>query len=113
MNKYLVEYEFEDGTQAIFESDYDEIQSEDNGVWMVSGDGEDDLAVLRSSQKFEAVTSRFIPVAQTVLNSLKEIDAPKEVEVEFGLKFSAKASGGKGLEAMGLAKRHWPKFKLP
>lgn len=47
--------------------------------------------VIEATEDFEATISHIPPVAQAVMDALKEINNPEEISLELGLKFNAKA----------------------
>jgi len=81
MSKQLVEFQLADHSKVILETDSSGSQRIAN-----SSDG-----VIKAQERFEAVAARIRPAAQAVLDALKEMNTPKEIELEFGLKFSATA----------------------
>ena len=88
MTKQLVEFQLEDGTPIVFET-ADELPA--GGTQRVSRGGGADGAIERAEQSFNQVAKRIRPAAQMVLDALRELNSPKEIGLEFGLKFSAKA----------------------
>jgi len=82
--KGLVEFQLEDGSSVIFETDSDLA----GGPRRIARDGAREPE--RAGDKFEAVAKRIRPAAQLVLDGLRELNTPKEISLEFGLKFSAK-----------------------
>ena len=43
-----------------------------------------------ASRGFETAIARIRPAAQAVLETLRELNTPKNIEIEFGIKFSGK-----------------------
>jgi hypothetical protein len=41
--------------------------------------------------RFEEAVARIRPAAQTLLDSLRELNTPDQIDLEFGIKFNAKA----------------------
>ncbi len=94
--KQLIEFPLEDGTSIVMEVD-----EEQAGATRVSREpGE---IVAKATQTFEAAMDRLRPMAQEIIGKLRDIkESPDEVNVEFGLKFSATAGviiAGMGSEA--------------
>lgn len=85
MSKNLVEFELEDGASVVFETDLAE-----EGVQRISRGDEEGSHSEKALQKFNTVAASIRPAAQIVLDALKEMNSPKEIELEFGLKFGAK-----------------------
>lgn len=63
--------------------------------------------IVESNKKFEEVAKGIAPVANTILESLKEINSPKEIQLEFGVKLDfssnvliAKASSAANFKIM-------------
>lgn len=81
MNKKLVEFELEDGSTISIEqpSRYNEVKR--SGKDMVE----------TSMPKFEQAVNQVKPAAKAVLNAFKEMNTPDEINLEFGMKFSASA----------------------
>ena len=46
---------------------------------------------LQADSRFEEAVARIRPAAQVLLDSLRELNTPDEIGLEFGLKFNAKA----------------------
>ncbi|WP_089726440.1 CU044_2847 family protein [Candidatus Thiosymbion oneisti] len=46
---------------------------------------------LKADSRFEEAVGRIRPAAQALLDSLRELNTPEEIGLEFGLKFNAKA----------------------
>ena len=87
MSKNLVEFELDDGATVIFETDRSEISD----VQRISRSDEDPInQPEKALTKFNAVAAGIKPAAQLVLDALKELNSPKEIQLEFGLKFGAK-----------------------
>lgn len=87
MTKQLVEFELEDGTSVVFETDRDE---SDGSIERISRGGDENDQPKKAVQTFNKVAKSIQPAAQIVLDSLKEMNSPKEIQLEFGLKFGAK-----------------------
>jgi hypothetical protein len=60
-----------------------EVEAEDTGFQRAGRDGE-------TSHRFETAIARIRPAAQAVLETLRELNTPKNIEIEFGIKFSGK-----------------------
>lgn len=86
--KELVEFELEDGSKVLFES---EAAADDGGPVRIARGGGGEGEVRQAAERFEAVARRIRPAAQLVLDALRDLNSPKEIGLEFGLKFSAKA----------------------
>lgn len=84
MNKQLVEFELEDGSSIVMETSRDE-----GGFQRIARGGDED-APAKAEKKFKDIASTIGPAAQVILNTLKEINTPEEIQLEFGLVFSAK-----------------------
>ena len=80
-DKELVEFALEDGSSVVFEADAGP------GTYRASGGGDE---TNKAADKFDAVVKRIRPAAELVLDSLKELNTPSEIQLEFGIKFSAK-----------------------
>lgn len=83
--KELVKFQLEDGSSVVFESDAEL----SGGVTRIAKGN--NLEPVVADEKFNAVARRIKPAAQLVLDSLKELNTPREISLEFGLKFSTKA----------------------
>ena len=86
MTKQLVEFELDDGTTVVFETNEPELN--EGGVRKISK--KNSSVVEKADQRFNDIARNIRPAAQVVLDSLQELNSPKEIKLEFGLKFSAK-----------------------
>ncbi|MGB0723363.1 MAG: CU044_2847 family protein [Gammaproteobacteria bacterium] len=85
--KHLVEFELgEDGEGVVFEVTQPEVQGD---FVRVSRNSE---GVVATGKKFKELASSIRPAAEVVIDALKEINTPQEIELEFGIKFGV--SGG-------------------
>lgn len=82
MGKQIIKYELEDGTEIFIESNLDA-----RGVEYLSSDEE----FIVADEKFESLISKVKPVSELIMNSLKDLNNPDEIEVAFGMKFGGKA----------------------
>lgn len=80
-DKYLVKYEMEGGTSILIEA------TDTGGIERIS----DKDNTSKASEKFEQAVSHIKPMADALFGSLAELNSPKEIQLEFGVKFSAKA----------------------
>jgi hypothetical protein len=92
--KRIIEYKLDDGTPV-----YMEVEEADTSQGRVSKrpDG-----VEEATDRFTATVNRIRPAAEVVLNAFREMSAPDEIGLEFGLKFNAKLGvifAGAGSEA--------------
>jgi hypothetical protein len=84
--KQLVEYTLEGGTKFLIETD----KRESGGLERVAlPSGE---IVVKAQQSFEEALDRVKPVVSKIISKLRDLNQPAdEVEVKFGLKFTADA----------------------
>jgi len=82
MRHNIIKYKLEDGTEIYIESTVDEV-----GIQKLSNNDE----YIESDEKFENLISRVKPVSEIIMNSLKELNNPDEIEVAFGMKLGGKA----------------------
>ena len=84
--KNLLEFKLDNGESAF-------IQIEESGTLsrQQSIRGSDDQANFQAERTFSQAVSCIAPMGNTLLNSLKDINTPDEINLEFGLTFSAKA----------------------
>jgi hypothetical protein len=75
-----------DSTYIYIESPDDEAES---GEQLVSKRGE--KPVVEAESRFTEAINNIKPAAQAVLDAFIELNRPKEIQLEFGLKFNAKA----------------------
>ncbi len=80
-NKYLIEYKMENDAVIYIEA------SDARGIELVSNDDN----IFSTSQRFEQALNHIKPVADALFGAFGELNNPKEVNLEFGVKFSAKA----------------------
>ena len=88
--KKFVEFKLEDGSTVVFETDTPEpagTTGNDRRIAHSSGEA----PVEKSTQLFDAVAARIRPAAQMVLDALRELNTPRQIDLEFGIKFNAKA----------------------
>lgn len=84
-DKEVLEFELADGTPVYVETTN---AGADSGLSRVSrGDG----GLLKADSRFAEAVGRIGPAAQVLLDSLRDLDTPAEIGLEFGLKFNAKA----------------------
>lgn len=79
MDSKLVKFELEDGSSIYIE--------QPSKVAMRGGKD----MVKTSTTKFEQAVNQVKPAAKAVLNAFKEMNTPDEINLEFGMKFSASA----------------------
>ena len=82
--KNILQYRLEDGTIINIEG----IDDSDGDLQRTSKKGD---AFIEVDEKFETVLSKIQPVSELIFNSFKEFNSPDDIELEFGLKFGAKA----------------------
>lgn len=81
----LLQFELADGTAVYVES---ADTAADSGLRRVS---RGDTGALETNRRFEDAVARIRPAAQALLDSLRGLNAPEEIGLEFGIKFNAKA----------------------
>lgn len=79
-DKYLIEYEMEDGRIIYIES------SDDLGIERIA-----DNSTSKAGEKFEQAVTHIKPVAKALFGAFEDFNNPREINLEFGVKFSAKA----------------------
>jgi hypothetical protein len=79
-NKYLIEYKMENDAVIYIES------TDDIGIERISND-----STSTASERFEQALTHIQPVANALFGAFEQFNNPKEVNLEFGIKFSAKA----------------------
>ena len=88
MTGSLVAFELQDGSTVIFEAnDLSPPPAATERIARTSIQSE----LQKSQEPFEQVAARIRPAAQIVLDALQELNSPKEIGLEFGLAFNAKA----------------------
>lgn len=87
---HLIQIKLDDGTLAVFESSLPlEGQNELDGQQeLVSGGGNNTIP--EATQPLKALVEKIQPVAHLVINSLKELNTPQEINLEFGIKLGGK-----------------------
>lgn len=83
--KALVKFLLDDNSEVIFETD----APYHSGPVRIAQKGEPNID--QAEERFNKVAQRIRPAAQLILDSLRDLNTPKEIGLEFGLKFSAKA----------------------
>ena len=86
--KELVEFQLNDSSGDTVTIEIENLD-ENKTPRRVSRDGSTET--LKSDKRFDQVLSAVKPVANAVIDSLKDIDRPEEIGLEFGLKFGVKA----------------------
>jgi len=82
----LIELKLSDGTSVYVEGTGDGVPSQ--GPQRVS---RGQSGSQEASERFEDVVARIRPATQALLESLKDLNTPDQVGLEFGVKFNAKA----------------------
>ena len=82
--KDVLEFELADGTPVY-------VETTDVGATDLRRVGRGEEGPLKADSRFEEAVARIRPAAQALLDSLRELNTPEEVGLEFGLKFNAKA----------------------
>jgi len=90
MEKQLLEFELDDGSIIVIEAErgdaIEPVARNDGGVRRIA---KGDVEAPKVVRKFSEVAASIKPAVEVVLNALKELNTPKEISVEFGLKFSS------------------------
>ena len=84
----LVDFHLEDGSTVWIETDTAQDTTSGSTLRRVSRGGG---APSEADRRFEDAVARIRPAAQALLDSLKELNTPEEIALEFGIKFNAKA----------------------
>jgi hypothetical protein len=84
--KNFIEFKFENGESAFMQIEETEPQSRQR----VSRSGSDE-GNLQADRTFSEAVSCITPIGNALLTSLKGINTPDEINLEFGLTFNAKA----------------------
>lgn len=88
----IIDFQLEDGSIVHVESASDEAGT---GMTRVARGGPRDTKGAPGDEanieRFEAAIAQVRPAAQALLDSLKDLNTPDEIALEFGLKFGAKA----------------------
>jgi len=81
----VLEFQLADGTPVFIES------GAGSGGAKLRRVGRGDGKSEQVDQRFEDAVARIRPAAQVLLDSLKDLNSPEEIGLEFGIKFSASA----------------------
>jgi hypothetical protein len=85
--KRIIEYDM-DGTSVYVEVE----ESETEGMKRVSRGKDGEIKPIeKTDKKFSEVVSRIKPVAEAVFQSLRGMESPEEIGLEFGIKLNATA----------------------
>lgn len=79
-----VKFELENGQALFVEADIPDRPP--NGGGALISNSKDKEKIVESNKQFQDVAKSIAPVANTILESLKEINSPKEIQLEFGVK---------------------------
>jgi hypothetical protein len=85
-DRALIELKLGDGTSVYVEGTGDVAASQ--GPQRVS---RGQAGAQEATDRFEDAVARIRPAAQALLDSLKDLNTPHEISLEFGVKFNAKA----------------------
>lgn len=80
-----VQFDLDDGQILLVETDMPDDESVTEGFNLVSN-SEDEEKIVKSSKQFQDVAKGIAPVANTILESLKAMNSPQEIQLEFGVK---------------------------
>jgi hypothetical protein len=80
--KHIVEYSLPDGAPVL-------IEIEDAGSTQRIGRGQE--IAERAEQSFIDAISRIRPAAEIIVEAFRKLNTPAEMDLEFGIKFNAKA----------------------
>jgi hypothetical protein len=83
--KNLLKFELDNGEFAFIQIEENETQAQRGSR------GRDDEENFLAERTFSQAVSCIAPMGNTLLNSLKNINTPDEIKLEFGLTFNAKA----------------------
>lgn len=83
--KQLIRYRIDDDTEIIIEG---QAEPGDDGPQRISRGSR---AEAEASERFDSAISRLRPAAEKVLDAFRELNTPSEIQLEFGVKFGAKA----------------------
>jgi len=83
-DRKLLEFELADGTPVY-------VETTDAGASAPHRVARGEGGRLKADGRFEEAVGRIRPAAQALLDSLRELNTPEEIGLEFGLKFNAKA----------------------
>ncbi len=89
MTKQLVEFTLDDGASIVFETDQAELNSSMGGRELINRKAKTVDKIEKASQSLSQVAAKIRPAAETVLQALKELNTPKEIQMEFGVKLNA------------------------
>jgi len=67
---------------------YIEVEETEEGITRV---GRTEDGIEKAENKFTRAISHIKPAAEAILNTFREMSAPEEIGMEFGIKFNAKA----------------------
>ena len=81
MSKKIIEYKLKNGSIA-------KVEVVDENTRASRGEDEE---VIKATETFEDVLCYIAPTAQSVVDTFKDLNTPKEIGLEFNLKFTAKA----------------------
>lgn len=84
MAKELLEFKLNDGSTVLFETVRREPDQPQRAGRVEDG-------IRKATQTLEAVVARIRPAAEAVLSTLREMNTPTEIELEFGVAFTASA----------------------
>lgn len=83
--KHLLQFQLEDGSPIYVEVEAYGEAAEAQRM------GRGEAAIAQAESRFSEVIHRLRPAAEAVLQTLRELNTPDEIGLEFGVKFNAKA----------------------
>lgn len=86
--KELVEFRLSDNSDEMVTIEFDNFEDGNYAQRVSRGD---EASTVKSDKSFDQVLAKVRPVANAVIDSLKDLNRPEEINLEFGLKFGAKA----------------------
>ena len=85
--KNLIEFKLENGESAFMQIE----ESEEQARQRVSRRGSDESQTQQAEHTFNEAIRCIAPIGNALLDSLKNINTPSEIKLEFGLTFTGKA----------------------
>jgi hypothetical protein len=86
--KNLLEFKLDNGESAFMQIEESESQSRQR---VSRGSSDEGAEPVQAQRTFTQAVSCIAPIGKALLTSLKDINTPDEINLEFGLKFNGKA----------------------
>jgi hypothetical protein len=89
--KNMIEFKLDNGESAFMQLEETEVQTQQRQRVSRGGRGSSDEEVIQAPRSFNDALKSIAPIGNALLSSLKDIDTPDEISLEFAISFTGKA----------------------